>query len=252
MPQGGYGRIRVWDDFLGPDNDLTYGSGTVKVGNFGFVSENEGSFEWTIDEPGGIVAITLDTADNDNAALFAGTFKPSDGGMTMEARFKVSTLNSAIYVGFTETLALGTPVMPAEFATATMTYNGSGGMIGLQMDLDGTTDDFRAVGGDAGTSSGATRAGDTVTNGIRANQTITADEWYIARVEVYSDGTGTCLIGHDGGASGDLKVVAEYTTAPITSTDLFYAVLMCENRTAAANVLEVDYMNAEGFRDWSV
>ena len=132
MPQGGYGRIRVWDDFLGPDNDLTYGSGTVKVGNFGFVSEHEGSFEWTIDEPGGIVAITLDTADNDNAALFAGTFKPSDGGMTMEARFKVSTLNSAIYVGFTETLALGTPVMPAEFATATMTYNGSGGMIGLQ------------------------------------------------------------------------------------------------------------------------
>ena len=81
---------------------------------------------------------------------------------------------------------------------------------------------------------------------------MTADEWYIARVDVYSDGTGTCLIGHDGGASGDLKVVAEYTTAPITSTDLFYAVLMCENRTAAANVREVDYMNAEGFRDWSV
>ena len=151
MPQGSYGRIRVWDDFLGPDNDLTYGSGTVKVGNFGFVSVNEGSFEWTIDEPGGIVAITLDTADNDNAALMAGTFKPSDGGMIMETRFKFSTLNCAIFAGFTETLALGTPVMPAEFATATMTYNGSGGMIGLQYDLDGTTDDSRAVGGDAGT-----------------------------------------------------------------------------------------------------
>ena len=93
MPQGSYGRIRVWDDFLGPDNDLTYGSGTVKVGNFGFVSVNEGSFEWTIDEPGGIVAITLDTADNDNAALMAGTFKPSDGGKIMETRFKFSTLN---------------------------------------------------------------------------------------------------------------------------------------------------------------
>jgi hypothetical protein len=47
-------------------------------------------------------------------------------------------------------------------------------------------------------------------------------------------------------------VVAEYTTAPITSTDLFYAVLMCENRASAATVFEVDYMNAEGFRDWSV
>ena len=49
MPQSAYGWTRVWDDFLGPDNDLTWGTGTVKVGNFGFVSVDEGTYEWTID-----------------------------------------------------------------------------------------------------------------------------------------------------------------------------------------------------------
>ena len=47
-------------------------------------------------------------------------------------------------------------------------------------------------------------------------------------------------------------MVAEYTTAPITSTDMFYGVLMVENRSAAARVLEVDYLNVEGWRDWAV
>ena len=83
MAQGSYGEVKIFDDFLGPDNDLTWGTGTVKVGDVGFVSVNEGSFEWLIDEPGGIVAITTDTGDNDNAALYAGRFQPSDGGMTM-------------------------------------------------------------------------------------------------------------------------------------------------------------------------
>ena len=189
MPQGSYGKLRVFDDFLGPDNDLTWGTGTVKVGNFGFVSVAEGSFEWTIDEPGGILAITTDTGDNDNACLMAGAFKPADGGITMEGRFKFNSATlGAVFFGITETLALDTPVMPAEFSGTAMTYNGTGGMVGFSLDPDGTTDDFRAVAGDAGAATGATRAGDTVTNGIRANETITADEWYIARVEVHPDG----------------------------------------------------------------
>ena len=38
----------------------------------------------------------------------------------------------------------------------------------------------------------------------------------------------------------------------LTATDVFYAVLMIENRSAAARVLEVDYGLAEGYRDWAV
>ena len=247
MPQSQFGRTRIFDDFLGPDNDLTWGSGTVKVGNFGFVSVNEGSFEWTVDEPGGIVAVTTDTGDNDNAALFAGTFQPSLGGCVMEARFKFANVDCAIYAGFTETLALGTPVMPAEFATATMTYNGSGGMVGVNYDVDGTTDDFRSVFGDAGAISGGATAG-----GTRASETITANEWYIVRVEVDPDGTGRVYVGHDGGLSGGMDLVEEVSTAAVTNTDQQHAVLMIENRSGNARTLEVDYLYAEGGRDWSV
>ena len=46
-------------------------------------------------------------------------------------------------------------------------------------------------------------------------------------------------------------MVKEFKTAPITNTDMFYAVLMIENRSANARVLEVDYMDARGYRDWT-
>ena len=243
MPQGSFGEIRVWDDFLGPDNDLTWGTGTVLVGNFGFVSVNEGSFEWTVDEPGGILAITSDTGDDDNAVLMAGTFKPADGGMQMEARFKYSNVDCAIYVGFTETLSLATPVMPAEFATATMTYNGTGGMAGFNYDVDGTTDDFRAVAGD-----GAAVVSGADANGTRALATLTADNWIIARVELHDNGKSRMLLADL--SKDNLKVIKE-VSGTLGVSDMFYAILMLENRSGNARVLEVDYMYARGWRDWT-
>lgn len=234
--------LEVFDDFLAPDNDLTWGTGTVKVGNFGFVSVNEGSFEWTIDEPGGIVAITTDTGDNDNAALMAGAFRPADGRVVTEWRFKFSNVDCAIFCGFTETLALDTPVMPAEFATATMTYNGTGGMVGIQYDVDGTTDDFRALASDGGVATG------TLT---RANAVIAADEWYIARVEIDPNGRGFVSLGHsDADTQGKVKEIAQFASA-VNPNDKFYAVLMIENRSGNARVLEVDYGYARGARDWT-
>jgi hypothetical protein len=246
MPQGSLGQISIFDDFLGPDNDLTWGTGTVRLGRFGFVSVNEGSFEWTVDEPGGIVAITTDTGDDDNAVVMAGTFKPADGPIVTEWRFKFSNVDCAIFAGFTETLALDTPVMPAEFATATMSYRGSGGMVGIQYDVDGTTDDFRAVFGDGGAAvSGADAAG------TRANATVIADRWYIARVEVDPEGTARVYFGDADNTKTGIKLVKTVEHA-LTATDVFYAVLMIENRSAAARVLEVDYGLAEGYRDWAV
>lgn len=243
--QSGFGMVEVWDDFLGPDNDLTWGTGTIKVGNFGFVSVNEGTLEWTVDEPGGILAITTDTGDDDNAVLMAGAFRPADGDVVTEWRFKFSSLDCAIFVGFAETLSLATPVMPAEFATATMTYNGTGGMTGLQYDVDGTTDDFRAVAGDVGAATAG--AG----NGTRANATLTVDEWYVARVRVDKNGKSYCSLGHaDADTQGGVKRIAEFTAA-VTPGDKFYAVLMIENRSANARVLEVDYGYASATRDWT-
>jgi len=244
VTQGSFGELKAWSDFLGPDNDLTWGAGTVHIDGWGSVSVNEGTYEWTVDEGNGIIAFTTDTGDNDNVALMAGAFTPSvNGPLACEFRFKFNSATlGAVFAGFTETLALDTPVMPAEFATATMTYNGTGQMIGAQWDSDGTTGDFRAVFGDAGAVLSGADA-----NGTRATETITADEWYIVRVELDISGRGDVYVGHKGRG---LDLIKSVTGNPTTNP--LYAVLMFENRSAAARVFEVDYAYARGFRDWEV
>ena len=260
MSRGTFGEVEVFEDFThfedniaatGLATGIVYGTGYVNVGKLGLVSVNEGSLAWTIDEDGGILAITTDTGDDDNACLLAGRYRPSNGGVQTEARFKFdSTTLTAIFAGFSETMAFDTPVMPAEFATATMTYNGSGGMMGVSFDGDGTTDDFRALGGDGGAATGGS------SNGARANETITADEWYLARTEIGTDGNGLVYVGHKGDQM-DLVQVTDavqgnsFTGAVVTPGDQQYAVCMVENRSGAARVFEVDYVFARGFRDWA-
>lgn len=259
MPQSQYGKTRVFEDFLnfedniaatGVATGIVFGTGFVSVGDVGLVSVNEGSLAWTIDEPNGVLAITTDTGDNDNAALISGRYQPSLGGCAMEVRFKVDSVaatHTSIFAGFSETLNFTTPVMPAEYSGTSMTYNGAGGMVGLVYDVDGTTDNFYSVFGDAGAISGGATVG-----GVSASETITADEWYIVRVEIDPDGTGRVYIGHDGGLGGGMDLIEEVSTAAVTSTDQQYAVLMIENRSGNARVLEVDYFAAEGGRDWTV
>jgi hypothetical protein len=248
MPQGSFGEIRAFTDFLSSMEDVTWASNADLDlgGGWSMVSVNEGTIQQIVDETGGVIEFLTDTGDNDNVALFAGPFKPSDGGVVMECRFKVADdLNFAAFAGFAETLDKDTPVMPAEYASSAMTYNG-GGTVGLQYDLDGSTDDFRAASGDGSTFSGTINGSAVTADSTRANQTITADEWYVCRIEIGPSGRCDYWIAHD----SELELVASITGA-ITTSDLFYAVLMCENRASAAHNFQVDYVYARGFRDWS-
>ena len=241
MGIGSFGRIRVFEDFLAPDTDATWSTSAQRLGQIGQVSVNEGSFAHTIDEPGGVLACTTDVGDNDNIALYAGPFKPADGGCVIEARFKCNSATLlAIFCGFSETLDATTPVCPAEYSTTTLTINGSGGMAGMLWDPDGTADDWRAVAGDAG----AVATDLTTSTGTLSDQgDLVADEWDIVRVEI--DVNGDAKIYHDG------KLVDDVAKC-VTAGDIQYACLVFENRSAAARVAEVDYFYAEGGRDWTV
>lgn len=247
------GEVIVWSDFTGFVNDHVWGTGTL-VGDLangiGFTSVNEGSFANTIDEPGGILAITTDTGDDDNAVLFAGPFFARDGGCEMKARFKYSNTDCAIFVGFQETISATSPVMGAEFATATMTYGNIGNVVGFNYDVDGTTDDFRAVMGDG--QAALLDSG----NGVRAQATVTADRWFEALVRVYPDGGAECWLSDVGHVDGDsipqLRLVKRFWRQGATMlnpTDPIFATLQIENRSGNARVLEVDYFGAKGFRD---
>ena len=267
MARGTFGEIKVFEDFLhfedniaatGAASAIVPGTGYISVGELGFVSDDEGELAWTIDEPGGILSITTDSGDDDNACLIAGRFQPGvdgvgGGGCEMEARFKhntTGTVQLAIYAGFSETMSFTAPVVPAEMLTATVTYNGTGGMMGAMIDPDATTDDWRAVAGDA-----AAGAGGSGTTGVRANEVITADEWYIVRTEIDQNGNGRVYVGHKGPAldliqATDAVQGNSWTGAVVTPGDQQYAVLICENRSAAVKIMEVDYMMARGWRDW--
>ena len=247
MPQGSFGEIRAFNDFTALASDVTLVAGVNDLpgGNgWAAISENEGTVAEIVDESGGVIQFTTDTADNDNVCLIAGKFDPSKGPVSFEARFKCPTVitRQAVYAGLTETMALGTPVMPAEFATATMTYNGSGGMLGLVWDADesGSTDSWRAVCGDGGAVS---NSGNYGANGTTATDAMVADEYDIVRGNLYPSGFGE--VWHDE------ELVASGQTS-LTASDLVYAVLMLENRTSANEELQVDYLAAKGVRDWTV
>lgn len=241
--QSEFGRVSYFEDFTGFDADKTWAAGGFNVGGVSVVSVNEGSIENTVDETGGIVAFTLDTGDNDNVALYYPPVKPSDGGAVMEARLKGDNLSDlAFYVGFTETLDKTTPVMPAEFATTTMTYNGTGGMVGLQFDSDGTTDDWRAVCGDGGVATAGSGNGTAASALVGGGYAPTADRWDIVRVELDQNATARVYLN---------GVLIKTFEGGLTNTDLFFPVVMCENRAGSAAVMEVDYFYSRTYRDWA-
>ena len=240
----GSGKNYFGSDFVGANGSAAVLDASIQA--FGVGTE---TYAATTNEAGGILAGGTAGGDNDNFVLRAGPFSPRDGKMTVRARFKYSNVDCAVWFGFTETLDSGTPVMPSEFDTVSMTYRGSGGMIGINYDADGTTDDFRAVMGD-----GSAAISDS-SNGIRASATLTADRWFEAEVILNEDGSGEVWLGHSGAVSSllinKLSLVKRFSTATLlTNTDLFFACLMIEERSGNARTLEVDYFYGEAGRDW--
>ncbi len=256
MSQGSRGTIIVDEDFnfgpvaTGANDYYTHETGTIKIGRVTMSGVNEGSFVFTTDEPGGILAITTDTADDDNNVLWAGPFRPADGAIMCEYRFKFDSATlGKVWAGFSETMNADTPVMPCTLEGTTITVNGTGGMAGMYWDSGADTDDFRAMAGDGGAVSANS---DTI--GTRANQTLAADEWYVVRVDIGTDGSAEFRIGHDNDQWEEV-VPSSSTTGRIASAvtpgDNFFAVLMFQNSSAAARVFETDYFYAEGSRDWT-
>ncbi len=229
----GMGRPEAKSHFVGSATATVNATNQILEGGWGLIGVNEGSLSYLIDEPNGVLQVTNDTGDNDNHALVAGAWSPQYGPMIVEARLKVDNISDlAIFVGFTETLAIATPVMPAEYATATMTYNGSGGMVGLQFDSDGTTDIWRSVFGDGGAIVAGATAG-----GVSGARAPVADQYDIVTAEIDPDGSGRVYLN---------GVLVESVSSAVTATDNFFACVMVENRAGSAAVWEVDYAVARG------
>jgi len=231
---GSFGRCRVFEDFLGIGAPTGGTSAGLPLGGVvQYSTTGAPTIAKVVDEPGGVVGFTTAATNNENVALIAGVFKPADGGCVMEARVKMVTLaTKACYVGFSETLAT-TPVMPAEATGANvLTCNGEGSMVGLLFDTNTTNEKWLAVAGDV-----------AVEETVYETDAPVADYWDVIRVEISADkGDGTVYLNG--------KLVHTFP-AFCTTTDIQHAVVMFENRDAAALEYNVDYMYAEGGRDWT-
>tara|TARA_R110000765_G_scaffold210578_1_gene315750 strand:- start:120 stop:911 length:792 start_codon:yes stop_codon:yes gene_type:complete len=261
MPQGSFGRVKAWNDYTSIPAVTAAGSvplaqGSILGGGWAAHGVNEGAIDAVVDEPNGIVALTSDTADDDNIFISAGTWSPINGGMVMEARIRivdsVAVDRAAAWVGFTETLSIATPVMPFETDTTTTTYNGSGGMVGFGFDSAADVVGWRFAGGDGGAALATEDSNGTVGTalGILAPATITADLFWVFRIEVATDGTARGYFGDaQNNEQGSMQYVGKVTGA-LGTGDQFHATTGIENRSGANEILEVDYTSAEGFRDW--
>jgi|GEM_PF-6028122 len=238
IKQGSVGTFEVCEDFLGGIGEVTWGAGVGVLGDLHYTSVNEGTFAITIDEPGGVIAVTTDTADNDNWFGFAGMFRPSDGPVWVETRIKVgnvATTQTAVNVGFYDILAKDTPVMMFEYATATMTITGSGadGAV-LMFDTDGTAITWRAASVKAAVATGTA-------NGFNTGKAPVDDRWDVVRVELEPTGLARYILNGE---------VVQETANAVTAATNYYAIVGIENRAAGGEVLEIDYIKAGGSRDW--
>lgn len=236
---GSYGTFGDIEDFVGGIGEVTWGAGVGVLGKIHYTSVNEGSFAITTDEPGGVIAVTTDTADNDNWFGFVGMFKPSDGSCFIEARIKVGSVaaaKTAVNVGFYDILAKDTPVMMFEFATATMTITGTGadGAV-LMFDTDGTAITWRAASVKAATATGTA-------NGFNTGKAPVADRWDTVRVELDNTGRAKYILN---------GVLVQETASAVTANTNYYGVVGIENRDGNAEVLEIDYIAWGGSRDWA-
>lgn len=230
--QGSYGKLKVFEDFLGigaPTGGTTAG---VPIGQVIQYADVAPTISKVVDEEGGVLSLVTAATDNECNLLMAGTFKPSLGGCFIEARIKCGSISTgAIWVGFSET-ASTTVVMPSYYVGSTLTCNGSGGMVAAQYDPDATTDVWVAIAGDGG-----------VEETVYASTTaLVADTWALLRVELDNDGTGTVFV--DG-------VKIHTFTGCVTATDQMHACVYMETRAGTATTFELDYIAAGGGRDWT-
>lgn len=253
--QSDWGLIEVREDFVGgydggPGGDNVTPALGGQIGSLGFASVNEGSLAPLTSTASGVIQTITDTGDNDNNVFWAGAFRPADGHMVLETRIAPHTALStlqAIYVGFAETLAKDTPVMPAEFATATMTFN-SANQVCLMYDGDATTGSWRAAAKNASNVVSSTN-GDlppAVEGGTGVATPPVVDTWDVIRVEIGVEGTWRVRLN-------GVTVKASTTSSAtwLDPTKFYHAVVMHENRSGNAVTDYIDYVYVRAGRNWN-
>ncbi len=219
----GFGKVKVFEDFLGPAVDETndWLPGT----------SGTGSTSINIDDNGYQRITTGTTTGNIESTSSTLIWEPENGGpLTFEARVKSVTdiLTRAYFIGFSD-VAQGTTLQnPIEMSGTTLTTTAPDA-VGFMYDTAADNDYWYLVGvkADADATSVNTEIAPTITD-----QTL--------RVVVNEEGDAKFFI--------DGKYVGEVKDA-VTASDKLCATVLVENRSSTtARSLDIDYLYIEGGR----
>ena len=248
MAQSGYGRIKIFEDFLAGEDIVAATAATRAFGGSGLRVIGQGIAEAdsgiTVGEADGLNGVGILTTTNEDAhSCGLTTGKVFDVGkmapINIECRVQFPDLDTkAFYFGLTD-VNDDTSILEGNnlvAASGTLTLSASD-LCGFLIDAEATDDEDWIMVYNGGTTTGET----TIAN-IDADNDAVAAEWDILRLEVAINGTARWYV------NGVLKQTV--TGAVSTSTDL--AVLaMIETRAASNEYAWIDYIAIEANRDWT-
>lgn len=248
MPQSGYGRIRVFNDFLGAEipvaNAVGYG---VSAGGCSYYL---GEFKVTGDlaeTDTGVVGLAkangwvrIGGNNEDGKGVFVGTetiFSPTlNGPLAIEARVELRILTTtSVFIGFMSVNAddVAEPVT----STGTTLTLVAAGLAGFIYDSQLTALEWHMP------YNGGTATGPTASNDVDSDILPVAAESVVLRVEIDRNGTVRWYI--DG-------VLKQTVANAVSTTTLQCAGVGAWGTTTTATDIDCDYIAIEAERDWTV
>ena len=245
MAQSGEGRIRLFEDFFAED-PVSNTATDRALGNFTVAGQGSEDTDSGIpllhaDAISGVGVMT--TTNEDNHTILIGTPIAFDvalmGTLIAETRVRFVDLDTKeVFFGFTDidpsTLSLETDVIAA--ATETMTLTASD-ICGFYLSAELSEDeDWHTV------YNGGTTTGETDSTELECDDDAVAGEWQVLRLELFPNGTVSWFL--------DGVLIRTVTGAVSTSVDLSL-ILALDAKTAAIELMHVDYLMVEANRDWT-
>ena len=245
MAQSGIGRISLFEDFFAEDpvsNTATDRAlGNFTVAGQGSEDTDSGIPLLQADAISGVGVMT--TTKEDNHTILVGTPIAFDVGLmgtiVAETRVRFVDLDTKeVFFGFTDidpsTLSIETDVMTGGTETLTLTASD---ICGFFLSAELTDDeDWHTV------YNGGTTSGETDSTALDSSDDAVAGEWQVLRLELFPNGTVSYYI--------DGVLIRTVAGAVSTSVDLSL-ILALDAKTAAIEIMHVDYLSVEANRDWT-
>jgi hypothetical protein len=245
MAQSGSGRISLFEDFFAEDNIANTATDRA-LGNFTVAGQGSEATDSGIpllqaDAISGVGVMT--TTDEVNHTILVGTPIAFDvalmGTIVAETRVRFVDLDTKeVFFGFTDidpsTLSLEVDVLTGATTTLTLTASDICGFY-LSAELS-DDEDWHTV------YNGGTTTGETDSTELDASDDAVAGEWQVLRLELFPNGTVSYYV--------DGVLIRTVTGAVSTSVDLSL-ILALEAKTAAIEIMHVDYLMVEANRDWT-